>query len=66
MAQVTEHRAKIAALDGQRRKGGRALTIPATIDKFDAVIPTIQERVNIRKVLTSTVRACITSKCCNN
>jgi hemolysin D len=52
MAQVTEHRAKIAALDGQRaQKEAELATISATIDKLDAVIPTIQERVNIRKTL---------------
>jgi hemolysin D len=52
MAQVTEHKAKIAALDGQKaQKEAELATISATIDKFDAVIPTIQERVNIRKVL---------------
>src|SRR3984893_6623098 len=52
VAQVTEHKAKIAALDGQKaQKEAELATISATIDKFDAVIPTIQERVNIRKVL---------------
>jgi hemolysin D len=52
MAQVTEHKAKIAALDGQRaQKEAELATITATIDKLDAVIPTIQERVNIRKSL---------------
>jgi hemolysin D len=52
VAQTTEHKAKIAALDGQQRqKEAELATIAATIDKFDAVIPTIQERVNIRKTL---------------
>jgi hemolysin D len=52
MAQVNEHRAKIAALDGQKRqKEAELATIKATIDKLEAVIPTIQERVNIRKAL---------------
>jgi hemolysin D len=52
MAQVTEHKAKIAALDGQKaQKEAELATIAATINKLDAVIPTIQERVNIRKVL---------------
>jgi hemolysin D len=51
-AQVTEHKAKIAALDGQKaQKEAELATIAATINKLDAVIPTIQERVNIRKVL---------------
>ena len=52
MAQITEHKAKIAALDGQRtQKEAELATIAATIDKLEAVIPTIQERVNIRKSL---------------
>jgi hemolysin D len=51
-AQVTEHRAKIAALDGQRaQKEAELATISATVDKLEAVIPTIEERVNIRKTL---------------
>jgi hemolysin D len=50
--QLAEHRAKIAALDGQRaQKEAELATISATIDKLDAVIPTIEERVNIRKSL---------------
>jgi hemolysin D len=53
VAQVTEHRAKIAALDGQRaQKEAELGTISATVDKLDAVIPTIEERVNIRKALS--------------
>src|SRR6185437_8883818 len=52
LAQVSEHRAKIAALDGQRaQKEAELGTISATVDKLDAVIPTIEERVNIRKAL---------------
>jgi hemolysin D len=52
LAQITEHKAKIAALDGQRaQKEAELATISATIDKLEAVIPTIQERVNIRKSL---------------
>ncbi|OAF06211.1 hemolysin secretion protein D [Bradyrhizobium centrolobii] len=52
IAQVAEHRAKIASLDGQRAQKEAALaTISATINKLDAVIPTIEERVNIRKTL---------------
>src|SRR5258708_15491989 len=52
MAQTSEHKAKIAALDGQRaQKEAELATIAATIDKLEAVIPTIQERVNIRKTL---------------
>lgn len=53
IAQVTEHRAKIAALDGQRaQKEAELGTISATVDKLEAVIPTIAERVNIRKALS--------------
>jgi hemolysin D len=52
VAQTAEHRAKIAALDGQRtQKEAERATIGATVDKLEAVIPTIQERVNIRKNL---------------
>jgi hemolysin D len=52
LAQVAEHRAKIAALDGQRaQKEAELATISATVDKLEAVIPTIEERVNIRKSL---------------
>jgi hemolysin D len=52
VSQVTEHRAKIAALDGQRaQKEAELGTIAATVDKLEAVIPTIEERVNIRKAL---------------
>jgi hemolysin D len=52
VAQVAEHRAKIASLDGQRaQKEAELGTISATVDKLDAVIPTIEERVNIRKAL---------------
>jgi hemolysin D len=51
-AQIAEHRAKVAALDGQKaQKEAELATISATVDKLDAVIPTIQERVNIRKTL---------------
>src|SRR6185437_4430604 len=43
---------KIAALDGQRaQKEAELATITATVNKLDAVIPTIEERVNIRKTL---------------
>jgi hemolysin D len=52
LAQVTEHRAKIAALDAQRtQKEAELATISATVDKLEAIIPTIEERVNIRKML---------------
>jgi hemolysin D len=52
VAQTTEHKAKLAALDGQKaQKAAELATISATIDKLEAVIPNIQERVNIRKAL---------------
>ncbi len=52
VAQVAEHKAKIAALDSQKaQKEAEVATTSATIDKLEAVIPTIQERVNIRKAL---------------
>jgi len=52
LAQISEHKAKIAALDGQKaQKEAELATISATINKLDAVIPTIEERVNIRKSL---------------
>lgn len=52
VAQVAEHRSKIAALDGQRaQKEAELATISATVDKLEAVIPTIEERVGIRKSL---------------
>jgi hemolysin D len=52
-AQVAEHRAKLAALDGQRaQKEAELGTISATVDKLEAIIPTIEERVNIRKTLS--------------
>ncbi len=52
LAQVNEHKSKIAALDGQKRqKQAELATINATINKLEAVIPTIQERVDIRKSL---------------
>jgi hemolysin D len=52
LTQLAEHRAKVAALDGQKaQKEAELATISATVDKLDAVIPEIEERVNIRKTL---------------
>jgi membrane fusion protein, hemolysin D len=52
LAQISEHKAKIAALDGQRaQKEAELATISAAVNKLEAVIPTIEERVNIRKSL---------------
>ena len=50
--QIAEHKAKIAALDRQKaQKEAERETAQATIDKLDASIPLIQERVDIRKQL---------------
>ena len=50
--QIDEHRAKIAALDGNRaQKEAERITVAATIQKLQASIPLIQERVDIRKHL---------------
>jgi hemolysin D len=52
LAQTNEHKAKIASLDSQKaQKEAELATIVATIDKLEAVIPTIQQRVDIRKSL---------------
>jgi hemolysin D len=50
--QVTEHRAKIAALSGQQaQKEAEQATTAATIHKLETLIPVIQPRVDIRKML---------------
>ena len=50
--QTAEHRAKLAALEDQKRqKEAERASIAATIDKVEAVLPVIQERTDIRKVL---------------
>jgi hemolysin D len=50
--QTAEHRAKLAALDDQRRqKDSERASIASTIDKIEAVIPIVQERTEIRKIL---------------
>ena len=50
--QVAEQRAKIAALDRQQaQKEAERATTAATIDKLEATIPVIQQRVDIRKTL---------------
>jgi hemolysin D len=52
LAQTNEHRSKIAALDSQRtQKEAELATISATIAKLEAIIPTIEQRVEIRKSL---------------
>jgi hemolysin D len=48
--QVDEHRAKIATLDGQKsQKEAELATIRATVGKLDAILPVLQERVDIKK-----------------
>jgi hemolysin D len=50
--QVTEHRAKIAALVRQQaQKEAEHATTAATIHKLETIIPVIQSRVDIRKTL---------------
>jgi hemolysin D len=50
--QVTEHRAKVAALARQQaQKEAEQSTIAATIHKLETMIPVIQPRVDIRKTL---------------
>jgi membrane fusion protein, hemolysin D len=50
--QVTEHRAKIAALARQQaQKEAEQATTAATIHKLETMIPVIQPRVDIRKTL---------------
>ncbi len=50
--QVTEHRARIAALFRQQaQKEAEQATTTATIHKLETIIPVIQSRVDIRKTL---------------
>jgi len=52
--QAAEHRAKIAALDRQKaQKEAELGTINATVGKLEAVLPVLQERVDIRQILYS-------------
>ncbi|AMN44275.1 HlyD family type I secretion periplasmic adaptor subunit [Rhodoplanes sp. Z2-YC6860] len=52
LSQVTEHRAKVAALARQQaQKEAEQGTIAATIHKLETMIPVIQPRVDIRKIL---------------
>jgi hemolysin D len=52
MDQVSEHRAKLAALERQQaQKEAERATIASTIAKLEAVIPIIQQRVDIRETL---------------
>jgi hemolysin D len=50
--QVTEHRAKIAALARQQaQKEAEQATTAATLHKLETIVPVIQSRVDIRKTL---------------
>src|SRR6202051_1348585 len=50
--QTTEHRARIAALDRQMaQKEAERATSAATIAKIEAVIPLLQQQVDVRKTL---------------
>ena len=50
--QVTEHRAKVAALTRQQaQKEAEHATTSATIRKLETTIPVVQQRVDIRKTL---------------
>jgi membrane fusion protein, hemolysin D len=52
--QLDERRAKLAALESQRtQKDAELATITATVAKLDAVLPVLQQRVNIKQVLDS-------------
>jgi hemolysin D len=50
--QAAEHQAKLAVLDQQRaQKEAERATIAATVDKLEASLPVMQERVEMRKTL---------------
>jgi hemolysin D len=50
--QVSEHRAKLAALERQQaQKEAERATTAATIEKLEALIPIVQQRVDIRETL---------------
>jgi len=52
MQQLDEHRAKLASLDSQRtQKEAELATVTAMVNKLEAVLPVLQERVDIRQVL---------------
>jgi hemolysin D len=51
-SQTTEHLAKLSEIDKQlAQKEAERETIAATVAKFDATIPLLQERVDVRKYL---------------
>jgi hypothetical protein len=50
--QIEEHRAKLAGLDQQRaQKDAELATITATVNKLEALLPVLQQRVEIKQVL---------------
>jgi hemolysin D len=50
--QLEQHRAKLGALDRQKaQKEADLATVAATVKKLETVLPVLQERVNIRKIL---------------
>jgi hemolysin D len=50
--QSIEYRSKLAALDGQKaQREAERLTIAATVNKLEATIPILQERVDIKRTL---------------
>ena len=50
VSQVAEQNAKLAAIDGQMaQKQAERATLKASIDKLKAIIPSLEERVDIRK-----------------
>jgi hemolysin D len=50
--QTAEHRAKLAAVQYQvRQKEAELSTVEATINKLEAIVPVVQQRVDIRKEL---------------
>jgi hemolysin D len=52
--QVDEQRAKLAALDRQRaQKQAELATVTATVNKLEAVLPVLKQRVDIRETLYS-------------
>jgi len=49
ISQTAEHRAKIAAIDGQlSQKEAERATTAATVGKIEATIPLLQQRVDVR------------------
>jgi hemolysin D len=52
LSQIGEYRAKVAGLDRQRaQKEAESATVAATINKLEAVIPIVQQKVDVRGAL---------------